>query len=147
MKILPYVLALLVGTFATSASAHEPRIVVTENFGGGEFVWERGTSNILLYRYAYVILEGELHVCGTLASGGSGQNNHKFNQLVMREAKVRVNGEVVLRSLGYFKWVSRRHISERLVGSEANCKGTGVMASSMNGLDVELEFRSGRYSL
>lgn len=138
-------LALIGSVFATTASAHEPRVIVNEQFLGGQFNWD--TRNYFVYRYMPVVLEGELHICGAFAGASSNRISNKFHRAAMEEASVRVNEDTVLRRLDYFRWHGGAALSNDLVGTEANCRGTGQMMSQLGGTKVEIRFREGRYSV
>jgi len=144
MKLTRLLAAFGLSLVTTFAQAHEPAVVVDGNFGGGRFNWERGDSFYFLYRYLPIVLEGELHLCGAFAGTGTG-NHNKFHRAAMRDAEFVVNGETAISGLGYFTFLGRRYLSDQLVGQEARCMGTGIMTNSLNGLNMDIEFREGSY--
>ena len=145
MKLRTFFLALGLTFGATISTAHEPTVLVDDNFGGGRFDWTR--SAYFVFRYKPAILEGELHLCGAYAGVGSGGISNEFHRAAMREARFTVNGDTVLRSLRYFNQVNRRHLGEELVGTEARCRGLGIMTDSLNGMRFDIVFREGRYRI
>lgn len=145
MKAFFSALALCASFIGTSATAHEPQAVINDSFVRGQFNWTRGTTNYFVYRYIPIILEGELHVCGAFAVAGSNRINNKFHKQAMQEAWITVNGETALRRLSYFNWLGPSALQADLIGSNANCRGTGLMAESTNGMSVAVNFRQGSY--
>ena len=144
MNFRSLILALLTAV-ATPVAASDLTMTVDEYFGWGGGGWESGAD--YFYRYNGVIEDGELYVCGAFTSDVRGGRSYRFGRALLREGWVEMNGEIILRNIEFFTLASNRHMSSELVGIEAQCKATGISATEDDILTMEIQFRSGRYTI
>ncbi|WP_108813645.1 hypothetical protein [Loktanella sp. Alg231-35] len=116
--------------------------VVTSEFGGGGLNWSRAGG--VKFRYTAIEQNGEVYICGAFTGRGP-SGARKANRLVMREAKVTANGNLIMRSLRFFSEVSNGHWATDLIGVETSCGSTGQSVDALPLDAVRVELREGRY--
>ena len=123
-------------------SAHALEVQVTDNFAGYGFRWDR--SGEMLIRYAPVMVEGEMHVCGAYSNRG-GTAITRLGRQVLREASITMGGRTVARNLQFFNVVSSANNGNNLVGTTASCINTGLSATDQELRTFQIDIRQGRY--
>lgn len=134
--------AILVVFFATGAMAQMTTQNVEDNWAWSSFRWT--SLDQMMVRYSFYEKEGSVGVC--LAYASRGGRAFRFNKAALKEAKLTLNGEAILRDLRFAASHSSRAFPSALVGYEANCLLTKTKAPA-NGGKVRLEWRSGKYRL
>ncbi|MEY1555026.1 hypothetical protein AB3Y40_05275 [Yoonia sp. R2331] len=139
-------LSVAAALFLMAAPAQSQGVAVSENFGSHTMNWSKGGAAYM--RWKSVEIDGIVHLCGIYANLSNGTRTNRFNQKLMREARITKDGATILRNLSFFSIANRAHVNEELIGQVANCRSTGQTVEQLGGLGgFSISFRQGRYRL
>jgi len=138
---MPSVVAALTFSFPAFAQS-EP--IVQENWGGTGMGW--GNNAQLILRYIPANVNGKIRVCIAFVGTGGAQARD-FHRAALKDAKVTLDGQTILRNLTFAKTVHSRHFSSAAVGQPAKCKATRVDYPSSGLPPIRVELRTGRYTV
>ena len=142
--MLRSLIAAIVIGFSTPAAVQAIEVQIDQSFDGFQFDWDR--TGAMMIRFAPVMHEGEMHVCGAYSNWG-GAIITRLGRQVMREARITMNGQFIMQNLQFFSIVSNRHRDNWLDGQMANCVNTGLTPSDQDLKTFDIYIRDGRYSV
>ena len=100
-----------------------PPTTVTEDYSKLELGWADGLGMGYVGRAQLLQMNGILALCG--AGTYVSASNRLQTRTVLKRAKMKMNGKVILRDLTYFAPVDS---PDKVIGAQASCKSTGVAA-------------------
>jgi hypothetical protein len=89
--------------------------------------------------------DGELYICGAYTNAGGGSSLVRLGREAMRDARITMDGQTIVRNLSFFKTVSNANVSTRLVGATADCENTGLVPTEAQYATIRMVLREGRY--
>lgn len=129
-------------TLAVAQPAAAQQVTVDSSFSTHVFNWQ-GTNGIVI-RTRPIVQDGTVFICGIYTYSG-GSKYSKLARAAMKDAKIKIGGQIIFRNLNFFSSDSPQYYASRLDGRTANCRQP-TAAINVDDLDTfEIEFRSGRY--
>lgn len=132
----------LISSSGVAAKGVTRTVSVDETFGAYELNWSR--SGGLKVRYSPMNVEGKLEFCVVYLAFPAGRKMVLLNKSALKEARIYVDDQLVLRDLTFANRVSNKHKKSRMVGQSANCVSTGKPFPT-EAFRYRIQIRRGKY--
>lgn len=126
-----FLLAILAACAASTASAEDFSVPVTGDFNEDSIEWTGGLGKAYEFRWDAMLVDGKVVICG--AGSFLDPTTRMQTNGLLRKAKAKLDGRVVLKDLSYFAQYSK---GQDLGSAKANFRSTGV---APKGADSQVE--------
>ncbi|MFA8441555.1 MAG: hypothetical protein ACEPO0_06775 [Yoonia sp.] len=121
------------------------QVTVDDSFAGAGLQWDSNGAETFI-RYRPVMENGQMYICGAYSNRG-GSIFMRFGRMALSRSTVEMNGDTILRGLGFFNIVSIANREAELVGTTAFCRNTGLSPSREEFATVQIDVPTGRYRM
>ena len=142
MNLAKKIFGAVVMACALAQPAAAQQVTVDSSFATRSFSWQ-GNNGILI-RTRPIVQDGAVFICGIYTYNG-GARYAKLAKAAMKEAKIKIGGQIVFRNLNFFASDSPQYFGSQLDGRSANCRQPSAAINPDDLDSFEIEFRSGRY--
>lgn len=134
-------LSLMATTHPAQSAGSGGSVAIDKDFGMYTITWDpRGTT---LVRWEVYNNDGLIAICGGYSSAG-GSLAYELTEMAMKDARIKLNGEVIARNLTFFSKLKNQKQKVEHVGDPANCIVTDV-PSPKGKAEFELYFVKDTY--
>ncbi|WP_100367307.1 hypothetical protein [Yoonia maricola] len=128
-----------------SASTQSLEVTVDDSFAATGLQWNSNGAEIFI-RYRPVMENGEMYICGAYSNRG-GSIFSRLGRQAVNGSTVKMNGDTIMRGVGFFNVVSNANREAELVGTTAFCRNTGLSPSREEFATVQIDVPTGRYRI
>ncbi|MEJ8560110.1 hypothetical protein QTO30_01865 [Yoonia sp. GPGPB17] len=128
-----------------SASSDTVQITVDDSFAGYVLQWDSNGAETFI-RYRPIMENDQMYICGAYSNRG-GSIFSRLGRQALNGSTVKMNGNTVMRGLGFFNVVSNANRQAELVGTTAFCSNTGLSPSREEFVTVRIDVPTGRYRI